>query len=111
MPLSVMVRRISATTIRKQSVARRGKSDALLAQWITSSERLSGSPAEVFSVGFPGRGGRDVERFVSGRAVDANFDRAGVVDAAPRPSSSATRRLRLSICSCSRSTFSSIDRF
>ena len=62
MPLSVMVRRVRAITIRKQRVARRGKSDARLAQRITSSERLSGSPAEVLSGGFPGRGRDDRPR-------------------------------------------------
>ena len=55
MPLSVMVRRIRATTIRKQRVARRGKSDARLAQRITSSEMLSGSPAAGLPGGIPGR--------------------------------------------------------
>src|SRR3989304_2681564 len=57
MALSVMVLRIRATTIRKQRVARRGKSDALLAQRITSSERLSDSPAAGVPGGVPGRGG------------------------------------------------------
>src|SRR5665811_2235615 len=52
-PLSVMVRRIRAITIRKQRVARRGKSDARLAQWITSSERLSGSPPGKSPAGEP----------------------------------------------------------
>src|SRR5512141_129828 len=65
MPLSVMVRRIRATTMRKQRVARRGNSEARLAQWITSSERLSGSPAAALS-GLLGRGGSDGGLIVSG---------------------------------------------
>ena len=74
MPLSVMVRRISAITIRKQRVARRGKSDARPAQRITSSERLSGTPAAGFSGTFPWRGGSEGETIVPGRAVDAAAD-------------------------------------
>jgi hypothetical protein len=108
--LSVMVRRIKATTSRKQRVARRGKSDALLAQRITSSERLSACPAAGEPGDFPGRGGSAVGMIVPGRAVDAAADRPGA-DVARRPSRSATRRLRLSICSYSRSTFSSIVGF
>ena len=110
MPLSVMVRRISATTIRKQRVARRGKSEARLAQWITSSERLSGSPAAGVPGAFPGRAGTDGGRIAPGRAAETAADRSWAV-AVRRPSRSATRRFRLSICSYSRSTFSSIVGF
>jgi len=106
MPLSVDGPQDQCEHHQEAEGGQTGKERGPARQWITSSERLSGSPAAGVPAAFPGRVGTAGGRIAPDRQRGPRPIDPGRLPPCPRVPLPAGQGL--SICSFSRSTFSSI---